>query len=47
MHEGICVSAPGKVLLTGGYVILWEKYGGLVLSLSARFYATIGRCVSK
>lgn len=30
------VSAPGKVLLAGGYLVLDRKYTGLVLGLSAR-----------
>lgn len=34
-------SAPGKVLLTGGYLILDELYSGLVLGVSARLHATL------
>jgi phosphomevalonate kinase len=30
------VSAPGKVLLAGGYLVLDRKYTGLVFGLSAR-----------
>lgn len=30
------VSAPGKVLLAGGYLVLDRQYTGLVLGLSAR-----------
>ncbi|KAI9225922.1 MAG: Phosphomevalonate kinase [Piptocephalis tieghemiana] len=42
--EGSCakvvVSAPGKVLLTGGYLVLDKSYTGLVVSVPyARFYA--------
>ena len=33
-------SAPGKVLLSGGYLILDQPYSGLVLSTSARFFAS-------
>ncbi|XP_062103117.1 phosphomevalonate kinase, peroxisomal-like [Humulus lupulus] len=33
------VYAPGKVLMTGGYLILERPNPGLVLSTSARFYA--------
>ncbi|XP_062111360.1 phosphomevalonate kinase, peroxisomal-like isoform X2 [Humulus lupulus] len=35
------VSAPGKVLMTGGYLILERPNPGLVLSTSARFYAIV------
>jgi len=34
-------SAPGKVLLTGGYLILDENYSGLVLGVSARLHASL------
>ena len=37
----LCVSAPGKVLLTGGYVVLNERYTGIVLSSTARFYSHV------
>eukprot|EP00899_Mesostigma_viride_P007810 jgi/Mesvir1/1702/Mv21161-RA.1 len=33
------VSAPGKVLVTGAYLVLEAPHAGLVLSTSARFYA--------
>lgn len=35
------VSAPGKVLVTGGYLVLDERFSGVVLSTSARFHAQI------
>ncbi|KAI3660364.1 hypothetical protein MP638_005378 [Amoeboaphelidium occidentale] len=35
------VSAPGKVLLTGAYLILDPQYRGLVLPLSARIKVTV------
>ncbi|KAG8907936.1 phosphomevalonate kinase [Tulasnella sp. 403] len=35
------VSAPGKVLLAGGYLVLDPKYSGLVVSTSSRFYTII------
>ncbi|KAF8441510.1 ribosomal protein S5 domain 2-type protein [Boletus edulis BED1] len=38
------VSAPGKVLIAGGYLILDQKYTGLVISASSRFYAVIQDC---
>lgn len=34
-------SAPGKVLLTGGYLVLEQAYTGLVIGTSARFYTVI------
>ncbi|CAI5711711.1 unnamed protein product [Hyaloperonospora brassicae] len=39
--QSTCVSAPGKVLLAGGYVVLQEQYTGIVLSTTARFYAQV------
>ena len=36
------VSAPGKVLLAGGYLVLSPEYSGLVFALSARIH-----CVSR
>jgi phosphomevalonate kinase len=32
----VAVSAPGKVLLAGGYLVLDRKHTGLVFGLSAR-----------
>lgn len=37
----IVASAPGKVLMTGGYLILERPNEGLVLSTNARFYAIV------
>lgn len=37
----ICCSAPGKVLITGGYLVLERPNKGLVLSVDARFYTSI------
>ncbi|GKU95847.1 hypothetical protein SLEP1_g9155 [Rubroshorea leprosula] len=37
----VIASAPGKVLLTGGYLILDRPNAGLVLSTTARFYAIL------
>ncbi|PWY97303.1 ribosomal protein S5 domain 2-like protein [Testicularia cyperi] len=34
------VSAPGKVLIAGGYLVLDPAYPGLVVSTSSRFYCT-------
>lgn len=35
------VSAPGKVLLAGGYLVLDPAYSGIVVSTSSRFYSAI------
>lgn len=35
------MSAPGKVLIAGGYLVLEPKYPGLVISTTARFYTAI------
>lgn len=35
------VSAPGKVLLAGGYLVLDPKYTGLVFGLSARIHVVV------
>ncbi|KAG5183660.1 Phosphomevalonate kinase [Tribonema minus] len=35
-----CVSAPGKVLLTGGYLVLEQPNSGIVLGTTARFHTT-------
>jgi len=35
------VSSPGKVLIAGGYLVLDQKFTGLVISASSRFYAVI------
>lgn len=35
------VSAPGKVLIAGGYLILDPEQIGLVIALSARIYCVI------
>ncbi|KZO95550.1 Phosphomevalonate kinase [Calocera viscosa TUFC12733] len=35
------VSAPGKVLIAGGYLVLDPAYSGVVVSTSSRFYTVI------
>ncbi|CAK7356051.1 unnamed protein product [Dovyalis caffra] len=41
-HSNVRVaSAPGKVLMTGGYLILERPHAGIVLSTNARFYAIV------
>ncbi|CAA6669610.1 unnamed protein product [Spirodela intermedia] len=37
----VVASAPGKVLITGGYLILEKPNAGIVLSTNARFYAIV------
>ncbi|POS88292.1 hypothetical protein EPUL_000084 [Erysiphe pulchra] len=37
----VAVSAPGKVLLAGGYLVLERKYTGLVFGLSARIHVLV------
>lgn len=37
----VVASAPGKVLVTGGYLVLEKPNAGLVLSTNARFYAIV------
>jgi phosphomevalonate kinase len=35
------VSAPGKVLIAGGYLVLDSKYDGLVFGLDARIHVHV------
>ncbi|GAB7350665.1 hypothetical protein MBLNU459_g1230t1 [Dothideomycetes sp. NU459] len=37
----VAVSAPGKVLLAGGYLVLDRKYNGLVFGLDARIHVCV------
>lgn len=37
----VIASAPGKVLITGGYLVLEKPNAGIVLSTNARFYAIV------
>lgn len=41
-HPTVAVSAPGKVLLAGGYLVLDRKHTGLVFGLSARINVIAG-----
>ena len=41
MSTTTIVSAPGKVLAAGGYLVLDQKYSGVVISTSSRFYTVI------
>jgi phosphomevalonate kinase len=40
MPGAVSVSAPGKVLLAGGYLVLERPNVGVVLSTTARFFCT-------
>lgn len=37
----VCVSSPGKVLLSGGYLVLDQTYSGTVLAVDTRFRSRI------
>lgn len=37
----VAASAPGKVLLAGGYLVLDRKYEGLVVGLDARIHVQV------
>lgn len=40
-QEYTIASAPGKVLVTGGYLVLEQQYPGLVIGTTSRFYTVI------
>lgn len=39
----VAVSAPGKVLFSGGFLVLDRRYTGLVIGLDARIHVHIKR----
>ena len=39
--SSLVISAPGKVLIAGGYLVLDPAYSGVVASTSSRFYTAI------
>jgi phosphomevalonate kinase len=41
MLPTVAVSAPGKVLLAGGYLVLDRDYTGLVFGLNARIHVHV------
>jgi phosphomevalonate kinase len=41
LKKTVAVSAPGKVLLAGGYLVLDRQYTGLVFGLDARIHVHI------
>jgi phosphomevalonate kinase len=36
-----CISASGKVLIAGGYLVLDRAHAGVVVSTSSRFYTVV------
>ncbi len=40
-RDAVAVSAPGKVLLAGGYLVLDRAYTGLVFGLDARMHVVV------
>jgi phosphomevalonate kinase len=41
MASAVALSAPGKVLLAGGYLVLDRKHTGLVFGLDARIHVAV------
>ena len=41
VQDAIAISAPGKVLLAGGYLVLDRVYNGLVFGLDARIHVIV------
>jgi phosphomevalonate kinase len=41
LRDAVAVSAPGKVLLAGGYLVLDRAYTGLVFGLNARIHVVV------
>lgn len=41
LMSSLVISAPGKVLIAGGYLVLDPAYTGVVASTSSRFYTAI------
>lgn len=41
MPRTTVISAPGKVLIAGGYLVLDPAYSGVVVSTSSRFYTAL------
>lgn len=40
-QDAVAISAPGKVLLAGGYLVLDRDYTGLVFGLDARIHVHV------
>lgn len=47
MTSTVAVSAPGKVLLAGGYLVLDRAYTGLVFGLDARIHVLVQDTVTR
>ncbi|KAG6880324.1 hypothetical protein C0992_011073 [Termitomyces sp. T32_za158] len=47
MAHTTVVSSPGKVLVSGGYLVLDREYSGTVVSTSSRFYTVIQEDASR
>lgn len=45
MKGPVCVSAPGKVLVAGGYTVLEHPNVGIAVATTSRFYTTV-ECVA-
>lgn len=49
LWNSITISAPGKALIAGGYLVLEKPNIGIIVSSSSRFYSTIkllvGQCL--
>jgi len=45
-NDTVAVSAPGKVLLAGGYLVLDRAYTGLVFGLDARIHVVVSHAHS-
>ena len=41
VQDAVAISAPGKVLLAGGYLVLDRAYNGLVFGLDARIHVIV------
>lgn len=41
VQDAVAASAPGKVLLAGGYLVLDRAYTGLVFGLDARIHVVV------
>lgn len=41
MPASLTVSAPGKALLVGGYLVLERPNAGLVLTTTSRFFSSL------
>ena len=40
-NDAVAVSAPGKVFLAGGYLVLDRAYTGLIFGLDARIHVIV------